>query len=278
MNRFMCLRTLALESLRTIRRRVYWQAVAILVAASFLILPAATFAAGCYSQVILTFHPEVYWRLGERVGSTIALDSSGNHHNATYEDVILGLPGAINGDPNTSALFDDVGDDVVWVPASSYAGPFTIIAWIKNTGATGNSEQTFFDTRTSLGDYSFDFKLSNGNLKVDVGNGSTWFLTGPGIPFNFRLNTWYMVAAVITSTTATFYVNSRQIGAEQYPFGTGTPLLFDPDHAVYLGTNALFNTTESFKGGIDEVAVFPRALRSETIAMFYIVGNAFSCG
>jgi hypothetical protein len=276
MNRFMCLRTLAPESLGAIRRRVDWQAVAILVAVSFLILPAATFAARCYSQLILTFHPEVYWRLGERIGSTIALDSSGNHHNATYEDVILGLPGAITADPNTSALFDDIGDDVVWVPASSYAGPFTIVTWIKNTGATGNAEQTFFDTRTPLGDYSFDFKLSNGNLKVDVGNGSTWFLTGPGIPFNFQLNTWYMVAAVITSTTATLYVNGRQIGAEQYP--SGTPLLFDPDHAVYLGTNALFNTTEWFKGGMDEVAVFLRPLQSETIAMFYIIGKSFYCG
>jgi hypothetical protein len=254
------------------RHSADFKAIAVLVAASILIVPIGALAARGYSHVVIAKHPEVYWRLGESAGS-VALDSSGNGHDATYEGPILGQQGAINKDPNTSALFDGADDDVVWVPSSSYAGPFTVVAWINNTGDTGYPEQTFFDTRTPFAEFSFDFKLSFGNLKVDVGDGTTWFLTGPGVPFDFHLNKWYQVAAVITSTTATLYVNGRQIGVEQYPFGTGTPLLFDPDHAVYLGTNARY-TSEFFKGGIDEVAVYLRTLSSHTIATLYTVGRA----
>ena len=71
----------------------------------------------------------------------------------------------------------------------------------------------------------------------------------------------------------TLYVNGKSIGSEFYLFGTGTPLLFDRSHRVYLGTNARY-TTERFLGRIDEVAVYPRPLTADQISGLYHSGIA----
>src|SRR5215469_4756731 len=134
---------------------------------SALLVPAADASVG-YSHVVLAFKPVTYWRLGERSGTT-AFDSSPNGNNAVYQGKpSLGEPGAITRDPNTAVGFDGKDDDVVWRPSSSFRGSFTVVAWIDNTGSTGNLAQTFFDTRTRTAEFSFDFKLEQGNLKVDV--------------------------------------------------------------------------------------------------------------
>jgi hypothetical protein len=221
----------------------------------------------------LAFHPVAYWRLGERSGTT-AFDSSPNWNNGIYQgNPSLGEPGAIIRDPNTAAGFDGTDDDVVWAPSASFRGSFTVVAWIDNTGSTGNPEQTFFDTRTPTAEFSFDFKLSSGNLKVDVGDGSRWFLTGPGIPYAFKLDTWYQVAAVVKPTLVTLYVNGTSIGSESYPFGTGSPLLFDQSHRVYLGTNARY-ADERFLGHLDDVAIYPSTLTADQITGLYHAGIA----
>lgn len=228
-------------------------------------------ASAGYSSLILSLRPAAYWQLGELSGTT-ASDSSPHHRNGVYQGgPMLGQPGPITDDPTTSAEFNGMTQDVVWRPHSSYRGNFTVIAWIKNLGSTGNAEQTFFDTRTQTAEWSFDFKLSHGRLKVDVGDGSRWFLTGPGIRFTFTTGAWYQVAAVVRATCAELYVDGTRIGAERYPLGTGTPLLYDRSHQVYLATNPRY-TTEGFFGLIGQVAIFLRPLRDATISDIYQAG------
>ncbi len=247
---------------------------ALAVAGLALVLPTpAVDASVGYSHVVLGFRPVAFWRLGERSGNT-AFDSSPHGNNGVYQGKpLLGRPGAITRDPDTSVRFDGKDDDVVWRPSSSFRGSFTVIAWINKVGGTGNPEQTFLDTRTPTAEFSFDFKLSRGHLKVDVGNGRRWFLTGPGIPHAFKLRTWYQVAAVVRSTHVTLYVNGMSIGSESYPFGTGTPLLFDRSHRVYLGTNARF-ADERFFGRLDEIAIYLRPLTAGKITGLYQSGIA----
>jgi hypothetical protein len=244
------------------------------IALTLLLVSTSAIASTGYSHVVLALGPSAYWRLGETSGTT-AYDASGHGRDATYQgDPTLGLPGAIIGDANTSVGFDGIHDDAVWVPNSTYRGAFTIVAWIANTRHTRRPEQTFFDTRTFSAEYSFDFKLSSGNLKVDVGNGRRWFLTGPGIPFDFQLGTWYQVAAVITRTHAILYVNGQSIGSEPYPYGTGTPLLFDHAHRVYLATNRHYARSERFIGQMDDIAVYRGSLSAQELATLYTVGSA----
>jgi hypothetical protein len=226
-------------------------------------------ASSSYSSLILSLYPRVYWQLGEPSGAT-ALDSSPHHSNGIYQGgPMLGQPGPITDDPATSAQFNGAGQDVVWTPRASYRGLFTVVAWVNNLGTTGNVSQTFFDTRTLTAEYSFDFKLSNGKLYVDVGDGTRWLLTGPGIPYTFTTGTWYQVAAVVWPDYVAFYVNGIRIGTEHY--SPGTPLLFDPSHKVYLGTNARY-PGEPFFGLLGQVAIFLRPLTASTIENIYQTG------
>ncbi len=257
-----------------VRRQLVLVALGTVAAGLASVLPApAVDASVGYSHVALALRPVAYWRLGERAGTT-AIDSSPHGNNGVYQgSPRLGQPGAITRDADTSVGFDGRDDDVVWRPSARFRGSFTVVAWINKAGSTGNPEQTFFDTRTPSAEFSFDFKLSFGNLKVDVGNGSQWFLTGPGIPHVFKRGTWYQVAAVVRSTHVNLYVNGRLIGSESYPFGTGTPLLFDRSHRVYLGTNARY-TDERFRGRLDEVAIYLRPLATGEITGLYHSGIA----
>jgi hypothetical protein len=68
-------------------------------------------------------------------------------------------------------------------------------------------------------------------------------------------------------------IRCRSIGSEAYPLGTGTPLLYNRSHHVYLGTNARF-TTERFLGHMDEVAIYQTPLTSDEINGLYHAGIA----
>src|SRR6185503_4046335 len=67
-------------------------------------LTVITPAAGSYSAAVLAAHPMAFWRLGETSGTT-AYDYVGGN-NGTYNNVALGVDGAITGDPDKAAGFD----------------------------------------------------------------------------------------------------------------------------------------------------------------------------
>src|SRR5437016_2966753 len=88
--------------------------------------PASVRASADYSQAVLALQPAAYWRLGESSG-TIAYDSSPYGRNATYAGApLLGQPGAIADDPDTSVGFNMNGTSnyALWTPPSgdSYSG------------------------------------------------------------------------------------------------------------------------------------------------------------
>ena len=132
-------------------------------------------------------------------------------------------------------------------------------------------KETFFSTRTKTAEFSFDFKfdvLAGREIHFDVGDGTQWLSTS-GVPFGFKRDVWYYVAAVVTTTGATYYVDGSAIGSVTY---SGIPLLFDATHTVQIGTDTRYND-EWFQGAIDEVAVYDYALSAEQIAAHYAAGT-----
>jgi hypothetical protein len=210
---------------------------------------------------------------GHAIGTlsgTIAYDESANHRDATYSrHPSLGLPGAIANDTNTSVDFNGINQYVGWIPTSSYSGAFTVEAWVKEKQV--HLVETFFDTRTETGEFSFDFKfdtLAGKEIHFDVGDGTKWLSTS-SVPFDFKRNVWYYVAAVVTRRGATYYVDGSAIGSVTY---RGIPLLFDATHKVEIGTNTRYDS-EWFDGAIDEVAVYNYALTADQIAAHYATGT-----
>src|SRR5215469_6654336 len=83
-----------------------------------------------YAKRVLADHPLVYYRLGDPSGSTSVVDSSGYGHNgAVTGGVTFGQPGAIPGDPDTSASFDG-STGMVDSGTQVFATSSTIEAWI----------------------------------------------------------------------------------------------------------------------------------------------------
>jgi trimeric autotransporter adhesin len=243
-------------------------------------------AASAYSDVIQNAdRPRIYYRLGEASGDT-AFDSSTNNSNATYNGgPLLNQAGAIKKDLNTAVTFDGVDDYAVWNPTSGYTGEFTVEAWIKPATIDDYfSPKTFLSTRGPFGEYSFDLKLYQGHLYLDVGNGWQWLWNG-GLPFNYQAGEWYHVAAVVAPAVldtcgpqedtefyyASLYVNGKLLGNVDF-WSPGTPLLFDEAHSLYIGT-VIFYNNEWFNGSIDEVAIYTKALSQQSINAHYILGS-----
>ncbi|PYJ64946.1 MAG: hypothetical protein DME76_19080 [Verrucomicrobia bacterium] len=129
---------------------------------------------------------------------------------------MLGFPGAIANDTNTSVGFNGFNQGVRWIPTSSYFGAFTVEAWVKEKQV--RPVETFFNTRTKTGEFSFDFKfdtLAGKEIHFDVGDGTKWLSTS-AVPFDFKRNVWYYVAAVVTRRGATYYVDGSAIGSVTY--------------------------------------------------------------
>src|SRR5437868_2508708 len=116
--------------------RGQWSWIALLVvgAAAPCVLGSAN-----YSTVILNDGPIGYWRLGEAGTATTAVEYTGSGRDGTYtRGVVSGVPGAIVGDSDTAAQFDEFTAwvDVPVIPSDPFTlrNSFTLEAWVINNG------------------------------------------------------------------------------------------------------------------------------------------------
>ena len=91
------------------------------------------------------------------------------------------------------------------------------------------------------------------------------------MPFDFKATVWYHVAAVVTPTGATYYVDGVEIGSASY---TGTPLLCDFAHRVEIGNNTgPGDVSYPLESAVDEVAIYDYALCADQVAAHYLTGE-----
>lgn len=86
---------------------------------------------------VLADRPVAYYRLGEPVGSTVAVDAARNGHNGSYErNPILGKPGLISDLADTAVDFTNGDVSIPNAPDLTFApaAPFTIEAWALGVG------------------------------------------------------------------------------------------------------------------------------------------------
>jgi hypothetical protein len=233
--------------------------------------------------VILASSPVAYWRLNDQPGSTTAVDDAGND-NGTYSSCVqLGQPGPISDDPDTAGFFGKPGCWMTYQPSASYAGAYSVEAWVK-PGSASKPYQSIFDTRGD-GVYSFDLVLQGSaysggqQLHIDVGDGQEWLTTG-SIPFAFTAGQWYYVAATVSPADheAVLYVNGTVLGTIRLARGGLPTLLFDPNQPIAVGGDLQYDlipgnrNPENFDGTIGQVAVYESVLTSGTISLHYQAG------
>jgi RHS repeat-associated protein len=215
------------------------------------------FRCGYYHEVTgLSPAPTSYWRLGDLPGTTTAVDSSGHGHNGVYHHYpTLGVPGALNGDPNTAASFDG-STTYMSDSSSSYptgAAAASISFWFISPRMPASNAPT-----TDLAGYPGLFvKLAaSGKLQIN---------TQPVSPTVLSANVWYHVVAVDPGSGGALklYVNG------QLDPMTGTAQSTKAGGEFDVAGDAAGNFTSVT---IDDVAVFPGALTAAQVQGLYNAG------
>ncbi len=232
--------------------------------------------AGEYAELIARSQPVAYWKLDEVSGSSV-FDSSGNGFHGSATSLNFGVSSliqsgsAINFDPTAATA--SMGNH----QALALSGDMTIELWIDTGEATvGGREMLASYGRIDLpndGEKNYQWAIGthsdrifwmqqfgDGNLEIHEGN------------FQFEPDRTYHYAAVRDSQTNTvsFYVDGIMVETFAYNF--------TPDGGelgqLYLGVaRGPGNIFYPYRGVMDEVALYDRALTEAELEQHYIEGT-----
>lgn len=212
------------------------------------------------------------WRLGEPQGATVTYDWAGTGDLTVPSAVRLGTAGAITGDPNTAATFQNSSASRLVSP-DRIAGPntFSIEAWIKGTGTGrivgfGNNNSA---TGTSNSTDKLLYVDSGGRVTFGVNNGSRLTLRSPGRVDN---GAWHHVVGTLGSGGMQLFVDGVRVGnrtdvTSSQSFNgywrIGADTLSGWPSRPFLG--------DRYSGSVDDVAIYPTALSTATVLDHYTV-------
>ncbi|HSC21425.1 MAG TPA: LamG-like jellyroll fold domain-containing protein, partial [Solirubrobacterales bacterium] len=217
-----------------------------------------------YEETVLTDGPHGYWRLGEAAGATVAADASGHGNGGAYKNSVeLGITGGLITDTDTSASFNTGGTlekDHILVPGSGtldLGDTFTLEAWIRRDG-TGLT-----DCILDKGEGSFIFRFDGAdhlllrrNGVADIARSTT----------KIADSKWHHVVATKSGASVHIYVDGVDV--------TGTVTNSACTNTSVALTIGASNAGEEdfFRGGIDEVAVYPFVLSVADVERHFKAG------
>jgi hypothetical protein len=248
--------------------------------------------AGRYAEAVLASHPVAYWRLGERKGSQRAADSSGNNHSGAYRgEPHLGQPGAIADDENTavgldgpaSKSFVEIPNSKMFSIASSGEG-LTIEVWVRpdvldfpgENPDPGNA-YIYWLGKGAAGKQEWALRFYNHSaIRSNRISAYVWSPKGgqgAGAYFENKLTAkqWMYVVATYDdpkARNARVQIYKNGVPSEHNSSRGALYKSYDihaqhGDAPLRLGTDSLLGF---LTGGLDEVAIYPRALKPEEIA------------
>ncbi|GAB3049947.1 hypothetical protein GCM10027053_06070 [Intrasporangium mesophilum] len=196
-----------------------------------------------------------YWRLDDTSGTTAA-DATGANAGLYYNGVALGQPGALLGDPNSSAGFDGSNDYVAVADGASLdtGDSLTLEAWVRRA-STSNS------ARTVLSKGSGSWRLSFVKDTLTFSKGGSGMIAAASVPTKDTTSFHHLVATksghlvtlYIDGIDRTGQVTSRAVG----------------NNATALNIGRDTDGTQYFAGLIDEVAIYNVALSSAQVQQHF---------
>jgi hypothetical protein len=148
-------------------------------------------------------------------------------------------------------------------PSLTLTGPFTVEAWVQPT--TAGQTQRIVDKITAYGSDGYLLDLSVGRLRVIAG---TQLVTGATL---IPAGVFTHVAGVFTGSSLAVYVNGVLDGLKtvpQTPIRVGT-------QAFRIGADS--TGKNQFKGLIDEVSLYGRAVAPSELQAIVAAGSAGKC-
>jgi len=286
-------------------------------------LDISTLADGRYNQIIATFdrtggvggaadyettlkaiesaNLKGYWRLGESLGASQAIDETANNNDSVaVVGTTFGTAGAIPGDVDTAATFNGSTNYIQLENAEAAlprTGPtamgcqqYTVTCWFNRTGTgdgdtTGNGGIASFEPIVAKGCAESESPAGiNANYMLGINTVSGVKLAGDTEKLSDGVNvpvtgsttivdgTWYFAAIVYNGSTHKVYLNAVEDGSvamtEDPDWYSGQPLVF--------GTSMQTNGTTRrgyFNGVIDEVAVWNTPLSVAQLESLYEIGE-----
>lgn len=215
-----------------------------------------------YLSEVLADAPYGYWRLDETTGTT-AIDSSGNNRHATFNGgVTLGAAGA-PGVGGRATTFNGT-NSYVQLPGT-WGGPtwneVTVEAWVNTADPITGDFQSILSGHDPSSFVHFQLNGA-GNMGAYTNAG---FILNPIVPAT-PTGQWRHVVMVIKSGDSRVYVDGQQFGSAVATTFTS----IDAASNVSIGLGHAGGRW--FKGQIDEVAVYNRALTSDRVTAHYNAG------
>ncbi len=231
-----------------------------------------------------------WWTFDEPVGSAIANDISGFNNIGVHVNgptVVVGkVKNALcfNGDNQYVQVRDHPEVNFFGDCANDVAESFTIDAWIRQDSNAVQGVRTFVDKRNNpASPQGYSFYVVNGRLGFQLGNGvgnNSCNAAGAAC-FNYVEPTasitpgvWHFVAITVQRChgSGILYVDGS-------PVLTFTPLGGDYNNPadLYIGVRNPAFGAANFRGCIDELEIFKRALSQAELQSIYNAGSAGKC-
>jgi Concanavalin A-like lectin/glucanases superfamily len=193
-----------------------------------------------------------YWRLGEASGPSVGDETGAWPANAA--GVTFGRAGTLRDDADTAAAFAGSGS-VNAGNGPAFTGELTVEAWVSIDAL--RSGYLVSDGSSSTGYHLF---LSGGAPVARIGmSGGTVSVSAAAL----STGAWHHLAATVTATTVTLYVDGV---ARSSQAARGTPRT--SNNALMLGRYSSSSSTY-LRGALDEVAVYGAALDPATVRAHY---------
>jgi Concanavalin A-like lectin/glucanases superfamily/Fibronectin type III domain len=216
-----------------------------------------TGTASTYVSTVLSSTPSVFYRMGDSTLSAMS-DSSGNGGTGAYTSshTTLGQTGPLAADPATA--ISDPGCCTTAAGASPalplYASPRTLEAWVNTTSTGEQFVAGYGETNTSEG---FDVVVEPHAVIVSGYSDDLSFTS----PAAIDDGSWHFVAATTNGTSATVYVDGKNLGTQNFPVALNT-VTAPQGLVVGMGPE---DCCGYFTGHLADLAVFPTALAGATV-------------
>lgn len=178
----------------------------------------------------------------------------------------------------SQAFFLDGVDDYAEIPHSTTLQPtqITVMVWMKGTmtqpGQADNlvllAEKNHAQSGTQTG-WALQANTTTGRVYFAYGNGSSF----PEVSSTTSIldDNWHLITAMLNATTLSMYVDGAIQNTQAY---TGTPQ--GNNGSVSIG-KWLEGNSRKFKGNIDELNIFNRALSATEIQDIFNAGSDGIC-
>ena len=215
----------------------------------------------------------VAWYPLDEASGTVAKDLSAGNNPGTY----LNGPVSISGEVSLGRRFDGI-NDYVQAPSRPWLNlaNFSIDAWVKvDKAADGKGVRVVAEKRSGspLRGYSLFLYNRRPGLQLADAAGYDNYVALPAVPADGR---WHLVAVTVRRAQAnggTWYIDGAPVGTFN---PTNHPGSLANSSPLRIGSLTL-GVTSVFKGGLDEVEIFNRALSAQEVAALFKAGPAGKC-